>query len=112
MAEINDLVQDFWRTSNDGDVGASILAMRRLHDILRQCLVTSEVCFDVISVFANAVDDRIHRIWHTSIPGTVPPSQILTTESRYCFMGIERCLISRFLNPKNWVTCSDSYLVS
>jgi hypothetical protein len=58
MADINDLVQEFWRTSSDGDVGASIFAMRRLHDILQRCFDTSEVCFDVISVFANAVDDK------------------------------------------------------
>ena len=55
---INDLVQDFWRTSSDVDVGASIFAMRRLHDILQRCFVASEVCFDVISIFANAVDDK------------------------------------------------------
>jgi hypothetical protein len=44
MADINDLVQEFWRTSIDGTdaSGESIFAMRRLHGILRRCL---EVCF-------------------------------------------------------------------
>ena len=37
MADINDLVQEFWRTSSDGDVGASFLAMRRLFEILQEC---------------------------------------------------------------------------
>ena len=58
MADVNDLERDFWATSSDGDVGASIFAMRRLHDILQQWFVTSEVCFDVVSVFANVVDDK------------------------------------------------------
>ena len=49
MADINELVQDFWRTSGDGDIGASIFAVRRLHDILQQ-FVTSEVCFNIIYV--------------------------------------------------------------
>ena len=42
MTDINDLVQEFWRTSTDGADGEPIFAMRRLHDILRRCL---EVCF-------------------------------------------------------------------
>jgi hypothetical protein len=42
MADINDLLQEFWRTSTDGTDGESIFAMRRLHEILQQCL---EVCF-------------------------------------------------------------------
>jgi hypothetical protein len=42
MTDINDLLQEFWRTSSDGDVGASIFAMRRLHDILKNI---SDVCF-------------------------------------------------------------------
>ena len=51
MADIDDLMQDFWRTSSDGDVGASLFAMRRLHDILQRCFVISKVCFDVISSY-------------------------------------------------------------
>jgi hypothetical protein len=38
MADINDFVQDFWRTSSDGAVGASLVAMRRLFEILQECL--------------------------------------------------------------------------
>jgi hypothetical protein len=42
MTDINDLVQEFWRTSTDGTDGESIIVMRRLHEILRRFL---EVCF-------------------------------------------------------------------
>jgi hypothetical protein len=53
MADINDLVQEFWRTSSDGDVGASLVAMRRLFEILHRCL-DLEVCVNIISVFVTA----------------------------------------------------------
>jgi hypothetical protein len=51
MADINDLVQDFWRTSSDGADGESYLSMRRLLHVLQECFHTLEVCFDFISVF-------------------------------------------------------------
>ena len=39
MTNINDLVQEFWRTSSDVDVGASsFFAMRRLFEILQSIL--------------------------------------------------------------------------
>ena len=57
MTDINDLVQEFWRTSSDGVVGASFFAMRRLLEILYECFHISEVCFVIIIiVFATAVD--------------------------------------------------------
>jgi hypothetical protein len=56
MADINDLVQDFWRTSSDGADGGLYLAMRRLLGILQECFHIFKVCFDIISVFATAVD--------------------------------------------------------
>jgi len=37
MADINDLVQDFWRTLSDGADGESYFAMRRLLEILQDC---------------------------------------------------------------------------
>ena len=49
MTDINDLVQEFWRTSTDGVDGESIFAMRRLHEIL-------QVCFDIISIFCDFAD--------------------------------------------------------
>ena len=55
MRDINDLVQEFWRLSSDGAVGASFFAMYRLHGILKECLDISEVCFDIISIFATTV---------------------------------------------------------
>ena len=63
MTDIDGLVQEFWRTSSDGTVGASLFAMRRLHDILQRCL---EVCFDIKSV---DLTDKILQIpvgWHYS----------------------------------------------
>ena len=51
MTDINDLVQDFWRTSSDGAVGASFFEMRRLLEILQDCLDNLEVRFDIIPFF-------------------------------------------------------------
>ena len=45
MTDINDLVQEFWRTSSDKDVGASFFAMRRLYEILHRCSDNLDVCF-------------------------------------------------------------------
>ena len=56
MTDINDLVQEFWRTSSDRDVGASFFAMRRLFEILQECFNILNVCFDIISVFATGID--------------------------------------------------------
>ena len=50
MTDINDLVQEFWRTSCDEAVGANFFAMRRLHEILQKCSDILEVCFVIISV--------------------------------------------------------------
>ena len=48
ITDIDDLVEEFRRTSSD--VGASLSAMRRLLDILQNIL---EVCFDIISIFCD-----------------------------------------------------------
>ena len=50
MTNINDFVQEFWWTSSDGAVGAPFFAMRRLLEILQECL---RVSFDIISVFCD-----------------------------------------------------------
>jgi hypothetical protein len=49
ITDINDLVQEFCRTSSD--VGASFFAMCRLLEILQKIL---KVCFDIISILATA----------------------------------------------------------
>ena len=51
MADINDLIQEFWETSSGGVEGASFFAMRRLLRILQECSDILEVCFIIISVF-------------------------------------------------------------
>ena len=44
MTDINDLVQEFWGTSNDGADGtSSFFAMLRLLEILQECFDTLEV---------------------------------------------------------------------
>ena len=51
MTDINDLLQEFW-TSSNGDVGTSFFAMRSgcLLGILQKCSdYFLEVCFDIIS---------------------------------------------------------------
>ena len=48
MTDINDLVQEFWRTPNDGAVGTSFFAMRRLFEILQWYFIC--VFFYIISV--------------------------------------------------------------
>ena len=44
MTDINDLVEEFLKTSSDA-VGASFFAMRRLLEILQKCFDNLEVCF-------------------------------------------------------------------
>ena len=60
MTDINNLVQEFWRTSSDGAIEASFFAMRRLHEILEQCL---EVCFKYYYFRFVTADlaDKIYR---------------------------------------------------
>ena len=41
LADINDLVREFWSTSSDGAVGASFFGMRRLYEILESYLFVS-----------------------------------------------------------------------
>ena len=54
MTDINNVLQEFWRTSSDAE--PSLFAMRRLLDILKSCLDDLDVCFDTISVIATATD--------------------------------------------------------
>ena len=105
MTDIDDLIQEFWRTSSDVEV--SFFAMRRLLEILQECFDDFDVCFDITSVSATAVDlaDKFCR-WQ--IPWTTKSESNL----RYWLMDIEICLISHFLNPKIWVTFSCFYLIS
>ena len=58
MADINGLVEEFWKTSSasDGPVEASFLAMRCLFEILQGCFLNLEVCFISFFFFATDVD--------------------------------------------------------
>jgi hypothetical protein len=53
MTDINDLVQEFLRTSSDGAVEASLFAMRRLLGILQGCFDILEVCFLILFPFCD-----------------------------------------------------------
>ena len=55
MTDIDDLVQEFWRTSSNGVVEECFFAIHRLFDILQQCFNILKVCFDIIFVFATAI---------------------------------------------------------
>ena len=68
MTDINGLVQEFWRTSSDGDVRTSFLAMRRLFEILQECFNILKVCFDIISIFATVVDIADQNIQRWAYP--------------------------------------------
>ena len=49
MTDINDLVQEFLSSSSDEAVGASILPMRRLREILQRCFSSLGVCLNIVS---------------------------------------------------------------
>ena len=68
MADINNLVQEFWRTSSEGAIGASLFAVRRLFEILQECLNFSKVCFDIISVFVTAIDLADKNLQRSAYP--------------------------------------------
>ena len=53
MTDINDLVQEFWRTSSG--VGATFFAMCLLFEILQRCSIILEMCFEIIFILI-AVD--------------------------------------------------------
>ena len=115
MTDINDLVQEFRKTSRDG-VGAAFFAMRHLFRILQECYDNLEVCLDILFPFLRLSSTLSLLIKMYRCPGPFLPPKIIQTLTtscpnlRYCLMGIERCLISYFLIPKIWITCSDSYL--
>lgn len=71
MADINDLVQDFWMTSSDGADGEAYIAMHRLLEILQECFDILEVCFDFISVLRQLI--KIYRGRRTLSPMNILP---------------------------------------
>ena len=86
MADINDLVQE---TPSDRAV-EPYGAMRCLLEILQKCFHFLEVCFDIISVFATAVnfaDEILPQFARISTP--IPPKKkvmslpFLNTKSRH-----------------------------
>jgi hypothetical protein len=89
MADINELVHEFWRTSSDGTVGASLVAMRRLFEILQECLNSLTVCFDIISVFVTAVDladKNLQRLTNRFSSGLYYSSQLVQIRAKFMIM--------------------------
>ena len=89
MTDVNDLVEEFWRTLSYGVVGASFFAMRHLLKILQKCFDFLEVCFDIISASATAsvLLIKLNRSWQTQTTNFVtilliPPSRGTLTMSR------------------------------
>ena len=67
MADIKDLMQDLWRTTDDGAIRAAFLGMRRLLEILQSCIRLLDVCFDIVSFFATAADKNVQSgHWYNS----------------------------------------------
>ena len=67
VSDINDLVQEFGRTSSDG-VGASFFAMRRLLKILQKCYNNSKVCFYI--PFLRLLSTSLIKMYHFFPPPT------------------------------------------
>ena len=87
MTDIYDLVQQFWRISSDGAVGAPFFEMRRLLEILQGCFRNVQVCSNMTSVFATAVDlaDKILQTANSNSRNYSAQSVLDNTEIRHKF---------------------------
>ena len=74
MTEINDFVQDFWRTPDDGADGESYqyLAMRRLLEILQECFHILKCVSIFIPVFEIAVGLLVDKKFQMSADPNCP----------------------------------------
>ena len=71
MTDINDLLQEFQTSSHGAQaVGTSFFPMRSscLFGILKECFNSLEVCFDIISFFATAVDFSNENLQKSTTP--------------------------------------------
>ena len=83
MTDINDLLQEFW-TSSDGAqaVGTSFFPMRSscLFGILKECFNSLEVCFDILRLLSTFLIKIFRHRQPPAIPGVIA-TRNLTTES-------------------------------
>ena len=93
--DINDLMQQFWRTSTDG-LDIFCPAICRLREIL-------QVCLDIMFLLGPPLTFT-HR--YCSIAGTITSVTLMKN------ILLQRSLINYFSNPDIWTTCSSLYLVS
>ena len=84
MTDINNLVQEFWGTSNDGAAGTSFFAMLRLLEILQECFDIMEVCF-LISIFSAALDYAEKNLQNSTDPGFRAKFKMLLDDYRKNF---------------------------
>ena len=83
MADINDLVQEFWRTSRDGADGVSVFAMRSLLKILQRCYGDLKVRFDILFPFLRLPSTKLIKMYRypNSGPLLVLPPKVIQTSS-------------------------------
>ena len=107
MTDINDLVQEFWRISNDGAVGvvgASFFAMRRLFEILQKSFDFLEVCFNIISVCAIVVDLADKNPQKSANPNSwnyLTQSDQIRAKFKILFNGYRKMFDQLFLKSKD-----------
>jgi hypothetical protein len=102
MKDINDLVQEFWRTSSGGVVGASLLAMRRLFAILNVRFHNSEGCFDIISVFVNAIRFADKILQMSVLPWNCPLQSQIRANIKMLLDGYRKMLDQSFSKSKDF----------
>ena len=65
MTDINNVVQEFWRTSSDGAVDVSFYAMRRLLEIFQVCSnIILRLPLNLIHPQTSAISDKFNTIFN------------------------------------------------
>ena len=106
MKDVHDLVHEF-RTSSNGAVGAPFFAMRFLLGILQKCLDYLEVCFDMVSFFANATpvdltDNNLQDPYHFRAQSVLLEDEIsLRDRFKKLFDGYRKMIDQSFSKSKD-----------
>ena len=107
MTDINDLVKELW-ASNDGAIEASFFAMRRLLEVLQGCFhfQVLQVCFDIISFFASAVDFADKNLQMLIVPDfwqyfTQPLDDQIRAKFKISFDGYRKMIDQSFFKSKD-----------
>ena len=81
MTDINDFVQEFWRTSRDGADGVSVFAMRSLLEILQRCYGDLKVRFDILFPFLRLPSTKLIKMYRYPNSGPLLPPKVIQTPS-------------------------------